>query len=58
MEQIALRRVIESLRLEKISKIIKSNRQPSTTVPAKMCVWKVVALGRGETWQCCGFSRK
>jgi len=42
--------------LEKISKIIKSNRQPSTTVPAKMCVWKVVALGRGETWQCCGFS--
>jgi len=28
-------RVIESLRLEKTSKIIKSNRQHNTTVPAK-----------------------
>jgi len=28
-------RIIESLRLEKTSKIIKSNRQPNTTMPAK-----------------------
>jgi len=30
-------RVIESLRLEKISKIIKSNCQPNTTMPTKPC---------------------
>jgi len=30
-------RVIESLRLEKTSKIIKSNRHPNTTMPAKPC---------------------
>jgi len=29
--------VIESLRLEKISKIIKSNHQPNTTMPTKPC---------------------
>jgi len=29
--------IIESLRLEKMSKIIKSNRQPNTTMPAKPC---------------------
>jgi len=29
--------LIESLRLEKTSKIIKSNRQPITTMPAKPC---------------------
>jgi len=28
-------RIIESLRLQKTSKIIKSNHQPNTTVPAK-----------------------
>jgi len=28
---------IESFRLEKTSKIIKSNRQPNTTMPAKPC---------------------
>ena len=31
------RKVIESLRLEKTSNIMKSNRQPSTTVPIKPC---------------------
>ena len=30
-------RIIESLRLEKTSKIIKPNRQPNTTMPAKPC---------------------
>jgi len=30
-------RIVESLRLEKASKIIKSNCQPITTVPAKPC---------------------
>ena len=30
-------RIIESLRLEKTSKIIKSNHQPTTTIPAKPC---------------------
>jgi len=30
-----MQRVIESLRLEKISKITKSNRQPKTTMPAR-----------------------
>jgi len=30
-------RIIESLRLEKTSKIIKSNCQPNTTMPAKPC---------------------
>ena len=30
-------RIIESLRLEKTSKIIKFNRQPNTTMPAKPC---------------------
>jgi len=29
------RRIIESLRLEKTSKIIKPNRQPNTTLPTK-----------------------
>jgi len=29
--------VIASLRLEKTSKIIKSNHQPNTTMPAKPC---------------------
>jgi len=29
--------IIESLSLEKTSKIIKSNRQPHTTMPAKPC---------------------
>ena len=28
---------MESLRLEKTSKIMKSNRQPITTVPSKPC---------------------
>jgi len=28
---------IESLRLEKTSKIIKSNHQPTTTTPVKLC---------------------
>jgi len=30
-------RIIDSLRLEKTSKIIKSHRQPITTMPAKPC---------------------
>jgi len=30
-------RIIESLILEKTSKIIKSNSQPNTTMPAKLC---------------------
>jgi len=30
-------RILESLRLEKTSKIIKSNHQPNTTMPAKPC---------------------
>jgi len=30
-------RIIESLRLEKTSKIVKSNRRPNTTMPAKPC---------------------
>jgi len=30
-------RIIESLKLEKTSKIIKSNRHPTTTMPAKPC---------------------
>jgi len=30
-------RIIESLRLEKTSQIIKSNSQPNTTVPTKSC---------------------
>ena len=30
-------RIVESLRLEKTSKIVKSNHQPDTTVPAKPC---------------------
>jgi len=30
-------RIVESLRLEKTSKIIKSNHQPNTTMPAKPC---------------------
>ena len=30
-------RTIESLRLEKTSKIIRSNRHPNTTMPAKLC---------------------
>jgi len=30
-------RIIESLSLEKASKITKSNREPSTTMPAKTC---------------------
>jgi len=30
-------RIIESLRLEKTCKIIRSNRQPITTTPAKPC---------------------
>jgi len=30
-------RIIESLKLEKTSKIIKSNYQPNTTMPAKLC---------------------
>jgi len=30
-------RIIESLRLEKTSEIIKSNRQPNTTMSAKPC---------------------
>jgi len=30
-------RIIESLRLEKTSKIIKSNHSPNTTMPAKPC---------------------
>jgi len=31
-------RIIESLRLEKTSKITKSNHQPNTTMPAKPCL--------------------
>ena len=31
------RRIIESLRLEKASKIMKSNHQPNTTMPTKPC---------------------
>ena len=31
------REIVESLWLEKTSKIIKSNRQPNTTTPAKPC---------------------
>jgi len=30
-------RITESLRLEKTSQIIKSNRHPNTTMPAKPC---------------------
>jgi len=30
-------RIMESLRLEKTSKIIKSNRHPITTMPTKPC---------------------
>ena len=30
-------RIIESLRVEKTSKIIKSERQPTMTMPAKQC---------------------
>ena len=30
-------RIIESVRFEKTSKVIKSNRQPNTTMPAKPC---------------------
>jgi len=30
-------RIIESLWLEKISKIMKSNHQPNTTMPTKQC---------------------
>jgi len=30
-------RITEPLRLEKTSKIIKSNRQPNTTTPTKQC---------------------
>jgi len=30
-------RIIESVRLEKTSKIMKSNRQPNTTMSAKPC---------------------
>ena len=33
----ATRSIIESLGLEKTSKIIESNRQPITTIPAKPC---------------------
>jgi len=33
----AFHSIIESLRLEKTSKIIKSNHQPNTTMPAKPC---------------------
>ena len=32
-----LHRIIESLRLEKTSKIIKSSCQPNTTMPTKPC---------------------
>jgi len=34
---VALFRIVESLRLEKTSKIIKSNCQPIPTMPAKPC---------------------
>jgi len=32
-----LKKIIESLRLEKTSKIIKPNCHPNTTMPAKQC---------------------
>jgi len=36
-ESVLLDVIIDSLRLEKTSKIIKSNHQPSKTMPAKPC---------------------
>ena len=34
---VLLHRIIESLRLEKTSQINKSNCQPNTTMPTKLC---------------------
>jgi len=40
------REIIESLRLEKTSKVIKSNRQPNTTMPTKPDVHKRCTKGK------------
>jgi len=37
VEFISQNRIIESLKSEKTSKTMKSNRQPITTMPAKPC---------------------
>jgi len=37
LDFVCYRMITESLTLEKTSKIIKSNRQPNTTIPTKPC---------------------
>ena len=43
-------RIIESLRLEKTSKIIKSSCQLNTTMPAKPCPETISSLPTGFGW--------